>query len=55
MRVLSATGSCRDSRRNAAKCEVFGPGTSYFSDINDLLAAERGIRTPESAFDRITV
>ena len=40
-RVFSGTGSRQDIAGNAAKCDVFGPETSYFSDNKDLLA-EKG-------------
>src|SRR5262249_32280309 len=42
MSVFSGTGSSLDSARNAAKCDISGPVTSYFSDNKDLLAEGSG-------------
>jgi hypothetical protein len=40
--VFSATGSSRDNTRNAAKSDVFGRETGYFSEHEDLLAERQG-------------
>ena len=41
MRGFSGAGSSQDVARIAAKCDVLGAKTIYFSDINDLIA-EKG-------------
>lgn len=46
MQVFSAADSSRDSAGNAAKCHVFGAASSYFSDINDLMADRDGFEPP---------
>jgi hypothetical protein len=40
MRAFSATGSQRNSAKNAAQCDVLGSGRGFFSDIHDLLAED---------------
>jgi hypothetical protein len=50
MQVFSAAGSSRDSAGSAAKCDDFGAGESYFSDINDLLAEGEGFGTLGTVF-----
>jgi hypothetical protein len=47
--VFSATGSRGDSATNAAKCDLLGAGTGYFSCNNDLLAEDAVRCEPLSA------